>query len=183
MEATAKAMGIEEVVTAPQSPWQNAYVERFVGSVRRECLDHVIVFNKAGLLRLMTLYRAYYERSRTHLSLDNDAPIPRLVATARDGAAVVAIPEVGGLHHRYERGLKRPSLSRLAPRQHERLLPSSILLHVCYRPTIWDGRRAPAQLACTDVSKEHAEHFCRVRVHIHARDVLNDRQIDRSTFW
>ena len=103
MEATAKAMGIEEVVTAPQSPWQNAFVERFIGSVRRDCLDHVIVFNEAGLLRLMTLYRAYYERSRTHLSLDKDAPIPRPVATACDGAAVVAIPEVGGLHHRYER--------------------------------------------------------------------------------
>jgi putative transposase len=103
MEATAKAMGIEEVVTAAQSPWQNAFVERFIGSVRRDCLDHVIVFNEAGLLRLMTLYRAYYERSRTHLSLDKDAPISRPVATAGDGAAVVAIPEVGGLHHRYER--------------------------------------------------------------------------------
>ena len=103
MEATAKAMGIEEVVTAPQSPWHNAFVERFIGSVRRDCLDHVIVFNEAGLLRLMTLYRAYYERSRTHLSLDKDAPISRPVATAGDGAGVVAIPEVGGLHHRYER--------------------------------------------------------------------------------
>ena len=103
MEATAKAMGIEEVVTAPQSPWHNAFVERFIGSVRRDCLDHVIVFNEAGLLRLMTLYRAYYERSRTHLSLDKDAPISRPIATAGDGAAVVAIPEVGGLHHRYER--------------------------------------------------------------------------------
>jgi len=74
---TAKAMGIEEVLTAPRSPWQNAFVERFIGSVRRECLDHVIVLNEVGLLRLMTLYRAYYERSRTHLSLDKDAPIPR----------------------------------------------------------------------------------------------------------
>ena len=103
MEATAKAMGIEEVVTAPRSPWQNAFVERFIGSVRRDCLDHVVVFNEAGLLRLMTLYRAYYERSRTHLSLDKDAPLSRPVATAGDGAAVVAIAEVGGLHHRYER--------------------------------------------------------------------------------
>ena len=73
MEATTKTMGIEEVLTAPRSPWQNAFVERFIGSVRRECLDHVIVFNEAGLLRLMALYRAYYERSRTHLSLANDA--------------------------------------------------------------------------------------------------------------
>jgi transposase InsO family protein len=76
--------------------WQNAFVERFIGSVRRECLDHVIVFNEAGLLRLMTLYCAYYERSRTHLSLDKDTPIPRLITPFTDGAAVVAIPEVGG---------------------------------------------------------------------------------------
>jgi putative transposase len=103
LQATAKAMGIEEVLTAPRSPWQNAFVERFIGSVRRECLDHVIVFNEAGLVRLMTLYRAYHEQSRTHLSLDKDAPIPRPVMPASDGAIVVAVPEVGGLHHRYER--------------------------------------------------------------------------------
>jgi putative transposase len=70
---------------------------------RRECLDHVIVFNEAGLVQLMTFYCSYYEQSRTHLSLDKDAPIPRPVTPARDGTAVVAIPEVGGLHHRYER--------------------------------------------------------------------------------
>jgi putative transposase len=95
-------MEIEEVLTAPRSPWQNAFVERFIGSVRRECLDHVIVFNEAGLLRLMTLYRAYYEPSRTHLSTDKDTPIPRPVTPSNDGG-VVALPEVGGLHHRYER--------------------------------------------------------------------------------
>jgi putative transposase len=100
---TAKAMGIEEVLTAPRAPWQNAFVERFIGSARRECLDHAIVFNEAGLQRLMTLYCSYYERSRTHLSLDKDTPIPRPVTSPGDGAAVVAIPEVGGLHHRYER--------------------------------------------------------------------------------
>jgi putative transposase len=81
----------------------NAFVERFIGSARRECLDHAIVFNEAGLQRLMTLYCSYYERSRTHLSLDKDTPIPRPVTSPGDGAAVVAIPEVGGLHHRYER--------------------------------------------------------------------------------
>jgi Integrase core domain len=81
---------------------QNPFVERFIGSARRECLDHVIVFNEAGLQRLMTLYCSYYERSRTHLSLDKDTPIPRLVTPPGDGA-IVAIPEVGGLHHRYER--------------------------------------------------------------------------------
>jgi transposase InsO family protein len=98
---TAKAMGIKEVLTAPRSPWQNAYVERFVGSVRRECLDHVIVFSATGLRRLMDLYCAYYEHSRTHLSLNKDAPISRPIA-APDGR-VVAIPQVGWLHHRYER--------------------------------------------------------------------------------
>jgi transposase InsO family protein len=100
--ATAKAMGIEEVLTAPCAPWQNAFVERFIGSARRECFDHVIVFNEAGLQRLMMLYCSYHERSRTHLSLDKDTPIPRPVPPPGDGA-VVAIPEVGGLHHRYER--------------------------------------------------------------------------------
>jgi putative transposase len=98
----AKAMGIEEVLTAPRAPWQNAFVERFIGSARRECLDHMIVLNEAGLRKLMTLYCWYYERSRTHLSLHKDTPIPRPVTPPGDGA-VVAIPAVGGLHHRYER--------------------------------------------------------------------------------
>jgi transposase InsO family protein len=100
--ATAKAMGIEDVLTAPRAPWQNAFVERFIGSARRECFDHVIVFNEAGLHRLMTRYCSYHERSRTHLSLNKDTPIPRPVTPPEDGT-VVAIPEVGGLHHRYER--------------------------------------------------------------------------------
>lgn len=90
---TAKAMGIEEVLTAPRAPWQNAYVERFMESARRECFDHVIVFNEAGLHRLMTRYCSYHERSRTHLSLDKDTPVPRAVTPPGDGA-VVAIPEV-----------------------------------------------------------------------------------------
>jgi transposase InsO family protein len=99
---TAKTMGIEEVLMAPRSPWQNAYVERFIGSVQRECLDHVIVLSASGLQRLMHVYSAYYERSRTHLSVTKDAPIPRPIAMPGDGR-VVAIPQVGGLHHRYER--------------------------------------------------------------------------------
>ena len=99
---TATTMGIEEVLTAPRSPWQNAYVERFIGSVRRECLDHVIVLSATGLQRLMHIYCAYYEQSRTHLSLNKDAPIPRPIALPSEGR-VVAIPLVGGLHHRYER--------------------------------------------------------------------------------
>ena len=100
--ATAEAMAITEVLTAPRSPWQNAYIERFIGSVRRECLDHVIVFNAVGVLRLLKRYVAYYERSRTHLALEKDAPVSRRVSPPTDGR-IIAIPEVGGLHHRYER--------------------------------------------------------------------------------
>jgi hypothetical protein len=80
----------------------NAYVERFIGSVRRECLDHVIVFSATGLQRLMNLYCAYYEQSRTHLPLHKDTPIPRLIAPPSEGR-IVALPQVGSLHHRYER--------------------------------------------------------------------------------
>jgi putative transposase len=97
-----KAMGIEEVLTAPRSPWQNACVERFIGSARRECVDHVIVLSATGLQQLMNLYCTNYEQSRTHLSLNKDAPIPRPIAAPGDGR-VVAIPQVGGLYHRYER--------------------------------------------------------------------------------
>jgi hypothetical protein len=99
---TAKSMGIDDVLTAPHAPWQNPFVERFIGSARRECFDHVIVFNEAGVKRLMTRYCSYHERSRTHLSLDKDTPIPRRVTPPGEGT-VVAIPEVGGLHYRYER--------------------------------------------------------------------------------
>jgi putative transposase len=101
-EPPRKAMGIHEVLTAPRAPWQNAYAERFIGSVRRECLDHIIVFNETGLQRLMNVYCAYYERSRTHLALAKDTPIPRPVTGSGEGR-IVAIPQVGGLHHRYER--------------------------------------------------------------------------------
>jgi putative transposase len=99
---TASAMDIREILTAPRSPWQNAYAERFIGSVRRECLDHVIVLSASGLRRVLELYVTYYERSRTHLSLDKDAPIPRPITPHSEGC-IVAIPQVGGLHHRYER--------------------------------------------------------------------------------
>src|SRR4029077_14244164 len=98
----AEWLGIQEVLTAPQSPWQNPYVERLIGSIRRECLDHVIVLNEAGLRRVLKSYFDYYERSRTHLSLGKDAPISRPIQPAAMGR-VVEIPEVGGLHHRYER--------------------------------------------------------------------------------
>jgi putative transposase len=95
-------LGIREVLTAAQSPWQNPYVERLIGSIRRECLDYVIVFNESGLRRILKSYFDYYERSRTHLSLGKDSPIPRPVQLLTTGR-VVEIPQVGGLHHRYER--------------------------------------------------------------------------------
>jgi putative transposase len=98
---TAQAMGIEDVRTASRSPWQNAYVERFIGSVRRECLDHVIVLNTAGLRTILKSYTAYYADSRTHLSLGKDSPQSRPVSPPV--GRVAAIPQVGGLHHRYER--------------------------------------------------------------------------------
>ena len=96
------SLHIEELLTAPQSPWQNPYVERLIGSIRRECLDHVIVINEAHLRRILTTYRRYYHRSRTHLGLEKDTPDHRPVSPISAGP-IVAIPEVGGLHHRYER--------------------------------------------------------------------------------
>ena len=97
-----KAMGIQEVLSAPRSPRQSAYVERVIGTIRRECLDHVIVLNEASLYRHVKSFLAYYHESRTHLSLAKDTPEPRPVHPPELGA-VIAIPQVGGLHHRYER--------------------------------------------------------------------------------
>ncbi len=97
-----EAMGITEVITAPRSPWQNAYVERVIGSIRRECLDHIVIFNERHLCRVLSSYVDYYQRTRTHLSLDKDCPDPRPIMPRRIGK-VIAIPQVGGLHHRYER--------------------------------------------------------------------------------
>jgi transposase InsO family protein len=99
---TIAGMNTAAVRTAPRSPWQNAYVERVIGSIRRECLDHVIVVNAAGLRRVLGAYIAYYMRSRTHLALGKDTPNPRPVAPPSAGG-IVAISEVGGLHHRYDR--------------------------------------------------------------------------------
>ena len=97
-----KNMGTEEVLTAPHSRWKNPYSERLNGSVRRECLDHVIVMSEAHLKRILAGYVEYYNESRTHLSLDLDSPESRLVRTPKQGN-VVAVPQVGGLHHRYGR--------------------------------------------------------------------------------
>ena len=86
----------------PRSPWQNAYIERFIGSIRRECLDHVIVCTESGLRRILNAYVDYYLRSRTHLALQKDAPVSRPATRPADGG-IVAIPQVGGLDHRYQR--------------------------------------------------------------------------------
>ena len=100
------SMGITEVLTAPRSPWQSPYVERVIGSNRRECLDHVIVLNEGHLRRILASYLNYYHRSRCHLSLDKDAPCGRPVQPVGSGELVAfpaPFPQVGGLHHRYER--------------------------------------------------------------------------------
>jgi putative transposase len=97
-----RGMAIREVLTAPRSPWQNAHAERLIGSIRRECLDHVLVLNEASLLSTLKSYFEYYQKSRTHLALFKDAPEPRSIQPPELGA-VVESPEVGGLHHRYDR--------------------------------------------------------------------------------
>jgi transposase InsO family protein len=95
-------MLITEVLTAPRSPWQSPYVERLIGSIRRECLDHVVVLSEESLRRILRSYVSYYNDSRCHLALDKDSPETREVQPAAKGI-VVEIPRVGGLHHRYER--------------------------------------------------------------------------------
>jgi putative transposase len=97
-----KDMGIDEVLTAPQSPWQNPFAERLIGSIRRECLNHVLVINERHLHRILTRYVGYYHQARTHLALDKDAPDVRPIALPTEGS-IVQLPEVGGLHHRYIR--------------------------------------------------------------------------------
>jgi transposase InsO family protein len=99
---TLAGMRMDAVRTAPRSPGQNAYVERLIGSIRRECLDHVIVVSEVGLRRVLASYVVYYMRSRTHLALAKDSPLTRAVHAPSSGR-IVATPEVGGLHHRYER--------------------------------------------------------------------------------
>ena len=97
-----KAMGIQQVLSAPRSPWQRAYIERVIGTIRRECLDHVIVFNEQSLRRHLRGFMDYYHRSRTHLGLQKDTPETRSIQPTETGP-IMAIPAVGGLHHRYER--------------------------------------------------------------------------------
>ena len=97
-----KNLGIEEVISAPQSPWQKPFVERLIGSIRRECTDHVIILNKAYLKNILSSYFEYYHEDRTHLSLEKDTPNSRPVEPKpSDKCKVIALPRVGGLHHRY----------------------------------------------------------------------------------
>jgi transposase InsO family protein len=93
-----RAMGIRDKPIAPGSPWQNAYVERLIGAIRRECLDHVIVFGEAHLRRILGKYAAYYNESRIHRSLNKDAPLHRAIERV---GAITSRPVLGGLHHQY----------------------------------------------------------------------------------
>jgi transposase InsO family protein len=95
-----RAMGIRDRPISPRSPWQNGYSERLIGSIRRECLDHVVVFGERHLRHLLNSYQKYYNEARTHLSLHKDAPIPRAVQTV---GRTLAMPVLGGLHHQYFR--------------------------------------------------------------------------------
>jgi putative transposase len=97
-----KGMGIGEVLTAPHSPWQNPFAERLIGSIRRECLQHVLVLSERHLHRILTRDFAYYHQARAHLSLDKDTPTLRPIELPAAGQ-IVQLPEVGGLHHRYVR--------------------------------------------------------------------------------
>jgi transposase InsO family protein len=95
-----RAMGIRDRPIAPRSPWQNGCAERLIGSIRRDCLDHVVVFGERHLRHLLKSYQKYYNEARTHLSLLKDAPIPRAVQPV---GQTLAVPILGGLHHQYIR--------------------------------------------------------------------------------
>ena len=97
-----RSIGVQEVITAPRSPWQNPYVERIIGSIRRECLNHIIILNERHLRLHLKSYATYYHEARTHLSLDKQSPVPRSIEPPDQGK-VVANPHVGGLHHEYRR--------------------------------------------------------------------------------
>jgi transposase InsO family protein len=102
LRRTAQAMGIDDVLTAPRSPWQNAFVDRVIGSIRRECLDHVTVWNERSLRRHLQQYLADDDGWRTHPSLDKDAPVPRAVQPLTCGT-IVQVPHLRGLYHHHER--------------------------------------------------------------------------------
>ena len=95
-----RSFGIRDRPTSPRSPRQNAYAERLIGSIRRECMDHVVVFGERHLRHLLLSYMTYYNSTRTHLSLSKDAPVSRTVETA---GRIICLPILGGLHHQYGR--------------------------------------------------------------------------------
>src|SRR6202451_4509504 len=95
-----RSMGIRDRPTSPHSPWQNGYAERLIGSIRRECLDHVVVFGERHLRHVLLSYMKYYNEIRTHLSLEKDAPVSRAVQLV---GTVLCRPVLGGLHHQYVR--------------------------------------------------------------------------------
>ncbi len=96
------SMAITEVLTAPKSPWQSPYVERLIGSIRRECVDHVIILGAELLRRILRSYITYYHDSRCHIAFGKDSPETREVQPP-DKGIIIETPKVGGLHHRYER--------------------------------------------------------------------------------
>ena len=95
-----RAMGIRDKPIAPVLPWQNGFAERLIGSIRRECVDHIIVLGEAHLRRILKSYARYYNETRTHLALDKDAPLSRTVERA---GRILCRPVLGGLHHEYVR--------------------------------------------------------------------------------
>ena len=95
-----RAMGIRDRPTSPGSPWQNGIAERLIGSLRRACLDQMVIFSEAHLRRILSAYAAYYNQARTHLALEKDAPLHR---TVQRSGAIVVIPILAGLHHQYVR--------------------------------------------------------------------------------
>ncbi len=98
-----KNMGINEIMTAPRSPWQNPFVERLIRSIRNDCLDHVIVLNESHLKRILSSYFRYYHNDRSHYRLEKDTPSGRLVQSRpAESSKIIELPRVGGLHHRYE---------------------------------------------------------------------------------
>jgi transposase InsO family protein len=98
--ARVRAMGIRDRPISPGSPWQNGVAERLIGTLRRECLDHIVVFGEVHLRRILSAYAAYYNKTRTHLALSKDAPLQRPVQWF---GSVAAIPVLAGLHHKYVR--------------------------------------------------------------------------------
>ena len=93
-------MGNRDGPTALRSPWQNGFVERLIGSIRRECLDHLIIFNGTHLRRVLKAYARYYNEARTQLSLGTDAPVARKRMSL---GGIKSVPHLGGLHHEYAR--------------------------------------------------------------------------------